>query len=221
MIPLFMFVSCVLAQAGCSCSPELPPVRPRGIIACRTPDTSAPSRAGRAPGVKTVSAGAMAGTFSVTSSGEAVYVMPLTAVPGRAGVAPRLALQYDSSAGEGALGAGFSIAGLSAITRCPKNLAQDGEIRGVRYDAEDALCLDDKRLVAVGRAAGTIEYRTFPDTMVKVVGHYAAEGDAPAEALFFEAMMPSGLVIEYGKSDGSKPRARGSRPRRATAAATP
>ncbi|WP_437729520.1 RHS repeat-associated core domain-containing protein [Sorangium sp. So ce861] len=204
-----MFLSCVLAQAACTCSPELPPVRQHGIIACRTRDPSAPPRAGRAPGVTTVSAGAMAGTFSVTSSGEAVYVMPLTAVRGRAGVEPRLALHYDSSAGEGVLGAGFSIAGLSAITRCPTSLAQDGEIRGVRYDAEDALCLDGKRLVAVGRAAGTIEYRTLPDTMVKVVGHYAAEGDAPAEALFFEAMMPSGLVIEYGKSYSGKPLARG------------
>ncbi|KYF90900.1 hypothetical protein BE20_16170 [Sorangium cellulosum] len=61
----------------------------------------------------------------------------------------------------------------------------------------------------MGRAAETVEYRTFPDTMVKVVGHYAAEGDAPAEALFFEAMMPSGLVIEYGKSDSGRPLAQG------------
>ncbi|WP_437727730.1 RHS repeat-associated core domain-containing protein [Sorangium sp. So ce861] len=209
LIPLLMFFGCVLAQGGCTCGPELPPIRPHGIIACRTRDPHDPPRASRAPGVKTVSAGAMAGAFSVTSSGEAVYVMPLTAVPGRAGVEPRLALHYDGSAGEGVLGMGFSIAGLSAITRCPKNLAQDGEIRGVRYDAEDALCLDDKRLVAAGRAARTIEYRTFPDTMVKVVGHYAAEEDAPAEALFFEAMMPSGLVIEYGKSESGKPLARG------------
>ncbi|XXT19469.1 RHS repeat-associated core domain-containing protein [Sorangium sp. So ce429] len=209
LIPLAMFMVCVLAQAGCSCSPELPPIRPHGTIACRTRDTHEPPRAGRAPGVKTTSAGTMAGTFSVTSSGDAVYVMPLATIPGRAGVEPRLALRFDGGAGDGVLGVGFSIAGLSAITRCPKNLAQDGEIRGVRYDAEDALCLDDKRLVAVGRAPGIIEYRTFPDTMVKVVGRYAAEGDAPAEALFFEAMMPSGLVIEYGRSETSKPLALG------------
>ncbi|KYF61036.1 type IV secretion protein Rhs [Sorangium cellulosum] len=139
--------------------------------------------------------------------------MPLASVPGRAGVEPRLALHYDSGAGEGVLGAGFSIAGLSAITRCPKNLAQDGEIRGVAYDGDDGLCLDGKRLIAVGRAPRTIEYRTFPDTMVKVVGHHAAEGRASAEALFFEAMMPSGLVIEYGRADSGKPRALGGAPR--------
>ncbi|WP_437813338.1 RHS repeat-associated core domain-containing protein [Sorangium sp. So ce1078] len=208
-----MFAACVLAEAGCTCTPELPPVRPHSTIACRTRDPSDPVSAGRAPGVKTVAAGAMAGTFSITSTGEATYVMPLVSVLGRAGVEPRLALQFDSGAGEGVLGAGFSIAGLSAITRCPKTLAQDGEIRGVRYDAKDALCLDNKRLVAVGRAPGSIEYRTFPDTMVKVVGHHAEEGQAPAEALFFEAMMPSGLVIEYGHGDSGKPLALGGAPR--------
>ncbi|WP_438023101.1 RHS repeat-associated core domain-containing protein [Sorangium sp. So ce233] len=209
LIPLAMFMVCALAQAACTCTPELPPIRPHGIIACRTRDPGEPTRAGGAPGVETVAAGATPGTFSVTSTGEATYVMPLVSVPGRAGVEPRLALHYDSGAGEGVLGAGFSIAGLSAIARCPKNLAQDGEIRGVAYDGDDGLCLDGKRLVAVERAPRTIEYRTFPDTMVKVVGHHAAEGDAPAEALFFEAMMPSGLVIEYGKSESSRPLALG------------
>ncbi|WP_420878113.1 hypothetical protein [Sorangium cellulosum] len=111
------------------------------------------------------------------------------------------------------LGAGFSIAGLSAITRCPKSLAQDGEIRGVRYDGDDALCLDGQRLVPVGEGAETIEYRTFPESFVKVVGHYGPEGGAPAEALFFEATLPSGRVVEYGRTDGSKPLARGGVPR--------
>ncbi|XXY14180.1 RHS repeat-associated core domain-containing protein [Sorangium sp. So ce216] len=213
LFPLAMFMLCVLAQAGCSCTPELPPIRPHRTIACRTRDASGPPVARGAPGVKTVAAGAIPGTFAVTSTGEAVYELPLVSVPGRAGVAPRLALHYDSAAGEGVLGAGFSVAGLSAITRCPKNLAQDGEIRGVAYDGDDGLCLDGKRLVPVGRAPGIIEYRTFPDTMVKVVGHYAADGDAPAEALSFEAMMPSGLVIEYGRGDSGKPLALGGAPR--------
>ncbi|WP_437303482.1 SpvB/TcaC N-terminal domain-containing protein [Sorangium sp. So ce388] len=173
-IPLLMFAICVLAQPACTCTPELPPIRPHGTIACQTRDASDPPVARGAPEVKTVAAGALPGTFAVTSTGEAVYELPLVSVPGRAGMEPRLALHYDSAAGEGLLGAGFSIAGLSAITRCPKNLAQDGEIRGVAYDGDDGLCLDGKRLVAVGRAPGTIEYRTFPDTMVKVVGRSAS-----------------------------------------------
>ena len=83
--------------------------------------------------------------------------MPLVTAPGRAGIEPQLSLTYDSSAGDGVLGVGFGIGGLSAITRCPSNLAQDGEIRGVRYDAEDKLCLDGKRLIPVGQSPGIIE----------------------------------------------------------------
>ncbi|WP_437668820.1 RHS repeat-associated core domain-containing protein [Sorangium sp. So ce131] len=214
LIPLLMFVTCVLAQAGCTCMSEPPPVRPHGIIACRTRDPGEPPRTGRRSGVPTVAAGAIPGTFSVTSTGEATYVMSLIAVPGRAGVEPQLALHYDSAAGEGVLGVGFSIAGLPAIAPCPKNRAQDDdEIRAVTYDGDDALCLDGRRLVVVGRAPGAVEYRTLPDTMVKVVGHYDAEDDAPAEALFFEAHLPSGLVIEYGKSESSRPLALGGAPR--------
>ncbi|WP_234022540.1 SpvB/TcaC N-terminal domain-containing protein [Sorangium cellulosum] len=220
MIPLAMFMICVLGQAGCTCMLESPPIRPHGIIACRTRDPGEPPRAGRRSGVPTVAAGAIPGTFSVTSTGEAAYVLPLIAVPGRAGVEPRLALHYDSAAGEGVLGLGFSIAGLTAIAPCPKNRAQDeGEIRAVTYDGDDALCLDGKRLVVVGRAPGTVEFGTFPDTMVKVVGHYDAEEDAPAEALFFEAHLPSGLVIEYGRSESSRPLALGGAPRAWLAAA--
>ncbi|KYG01643.1 hypothetical protein BE21_56380 [Sorangium cellulosum] len=140
---------------------------------------------------------------------------------------PRLQLVYRSDGGAGVLGAGFSIAGLSAITRCPKSLAQDGEIRGVRYDGDDALCLDGQRLVPVRERPGTIEYRMFPDTFVKVVGHYGPKGGAPAEALFFEAICPPAASSSTGepraasRSRGAASRARGSRTRPATAAATP
>jgi hypothetical protein len=98
------------------------------------------------------------------------------------------------------------------VRRCPQTL-QDGEIRGVRYDAGDPVCLDEKRLVVVGQGAGTIEMRTLPDTNVKVIGHLGPGGSKPAEALFFEVHMPSaGIVVEYGSDDGSKPLTPGGAP---------
>ncbi|WP_437738772.1 RHS repeat-associated core domain-containing protein [Sorangium sp. So ce1335] len=213
LIPLWMFLACVLAQGGCQCIFDEPAEPPHGFIACRTERGHRPARSRPAPAVETVAAGTISGTFSVTSTGEAVYTMDLAAPPPRAGMGPGLQLVYRSDGGDGVLGAGFSIAGLSAITRCPKSLAQDGEIRGVRYDGEDKLCLDDQRLVPVGEAPGLIEYRTLPDSFVKVIGHYPPEGGAPAEALFFEAFLPSGRVIEYGRTEGSRPLARGGAPR--------
>ncbi|WP_437480466.1 RHS repeat-associated core domain-containing protein [Sorangium sp. So ce1014] len=214
MIPLLMFLACVLAQGGCQCVRGDPPMDPSpGLIACRTQRAHGPATSRPTPEVETVAAGTLPGTFSITSTGEAVYTMELATVPSRAGMGPRLQLVYRSDGGDGVLGAGFSIAGLSAITRCPKSLAQDGEIRGVRYDRDDELCLDGQRLVPVGEGPGTIEYRTFPETFVKVVGHYPPEGGAPAEAHFFEAYLPNGRVVEYGRTEGSKPLALGGVPR--------
>ncbi|WP_437784541.1 RHS repeat-associated core domain-containing protein [Sorangium sp. So ce1097] len=214
IIPLLMFLACVLAQGGCQCTFDVPPLEPpHRLVACRTERAHSPATPRPAPEVETVAAGTIPGMFSISSTGEAVYTMDLTTVPSRAGMGPRLQLVYRSDAGDGVLGNGFSIAGLSAITPCPSTLAQDGEIRGVRYDGEDKLCLDGQRLVPVEQAPGTIEYRTFPDTFVKVVGHYPLEGASPAEALFFEAYLPDGRVVEYGRTEGSKPLAGGSVPR--------
>ncbi|KYG00647.1 hypothetical protein BE21_57210 [Sorangium cellulosum] len=65
------------------------------------------------PRSETVAAGAIGGTFSASSTGEATYTMPLAVPPGRAGMQPELAVSYDSSGGEGVLGMGFSVTGLS------------------------------------------------------------------------------------------------------------
>ncbi|WP_437620613.1 RHS repeat-associated core domain-containing protein [Sorangium sp. So ce1151] len=212
--PLLMFLACVLASGGCQCVLGEPPLEPpHGPVACRTQRAHGPATSRPAPEVETVAAGTIPGTFSITSTGEAVYTMDLASPPSRAGMGPRIQLAYRSDGGDGVLGLGFSIAGLSAIRRCPSTLAQDGEIRGVRYDGDDKLCLDGQRLVPVGQAPETIEYRTFPDTFVKVIGHYPPEGGAAAEALFFEAHLPTGRVVEYGRTEGSKPLARGGVPR--------
>jgi hypothetical protein len=73
---------------------------------------------------------------------------------------------------------GFSLQGLSRISRCPSNLAQDNHVRAVRYDTSDHFCLDGARLVQVAANAdskgSTVEYRTFPDQLAKIVAHYPA-----------------------------------------------
>ncbi|NUQ79313.1 MAG: type IV secretion protein Rhs, partial [Polyangiaceae bacterium] len=167
--------------------------------------TTSPSDA-----IETVAAGSAPGSFSITSTGEASFVMPLISVPGRAGVEPHITLAYSSAGGDGILGRGFSITGASAITRCPSNLARDGEIREVRYDALDQLCLDSRRLVVVGKELGGIEYRTLPDTHVKVIGRDPDDRGVPRS---FEVLHPSGLVVEYGTTEGTRPRGPGGVPR--------
>jgi hypothetical protein len=137
---------------------------------CPEPDPEQDLFPADLPASTTIEAGAIGGSFSVTSTGEAVYTMPLVVPPGRAGMQPALAISYDSTAGEGPLGVGFSISGLSSIARCPRNLAQDGEIQPVRDEQLEAFCLDGKRLVNYGLVN---VYRTFPDTFQQIVADYA------------------------------------------------
>jgi YD repeat-containing protein len=153
--------------------------------------------------IPTESAGTIPGTFSVSRTGEAVYTMPLSIVPGRAGVQPSLAIVYDSGQGEGLFGVGFSLAGLSSITRCPQNLAQDGRVRGVRYDEDDKLCLDGLRLVPIGshedaRLGHVEEYRTFPDTFQRVLAFYPKGWSNAKGPKSFEVYTKTGRILEYG-----------------------
>ncbi|MEZ4298906.1 MAG: SpvB/TcaC N-terminal domain-containing protein [Polyangiaceae bacterium] len=204
----------MLLQGACTCiTSEASPTGQRALLACvpqhPTRATTFAATFAEDPTVETAAVGSLQGTFSVTPTGEASFVLPISVPSGRAGIEPRLPLQYDSAAGDGVLGQGFSLTGLSAIARCAKNLPQDGEIESAQYSDADKLCLDGKPLVVVSQTPASVEYRTLPDTFVKVVGHRAAGGPGvPAGELpaWFEAFGPSGLVTEYGVSAASRPR---------------
>lgn len=147
--------------------------------------------------------GALQGTFAVTDRGSASYTIPIAVPPGRLGVQPVLSIRYTSSTGNGTLGMGWSLDGLSTITRCPQTVAQDGKVRGVRMDAGDRFCLDGQRLVALTNetygADGT-EYRTEIETFARVVSHGGSPDAGPA---FFEVRTRDGRILEYGNSTSS------------------
>jgi RHS repeat-associated protein len=203
---LMGIIACVLVHGGCTCVTSSPPPVRRAPLACVPQHPTHPTVVAAGSATETVAAGSLSAAFSVTSTGEAQLVLPLRAPPGRGGIEPRLALTYRSSGGDGVLGAGFSLAGLSAITRCPRNLEQDGEIRRVRHDGSDKLCLDGTPLVVTSQSPGLIEYRTVPDIHSKVLGHEPDEDGTPG---WFEVIAPSGVATEYGTSAGSRPRGPG------------
>ena len=70
------------------------------------------------------------GVASVAATGSARYSIPLSLPPGTKGLAPALAITYDSRSGNGLLGVGFRLTGLSRIQRCARTLAQDGYVAG-------------------------------------------------------------------------------------------
>lgn len=147
-------------------------------------------------------AAAVAGDFSVGADGAARYSIPLEAIPGPAGMAPALSLEYNSRSGNGYFGVGFSLTGVGAITRCPKNLADDGIVEGVKLDSTDPFCLGGLRLVAIkGEYGGNgTEYRTNPQTFAKIVS-YRGTGTANDGPEHFEVRTRDGLIHLYGYGD--------------------
>lgn len=143
--------------------------------------------------------GDIASSFDVSAMGAATYSIPLIAPSGVQGMEPKLALSYSSASGEGLLGPGWSLAGLSAITRCPQTLLQDGASKAISNSADDRFCLDGQRLMLVSGAAYGADgstYRTELDSFSKVVAH-GNLGGGPA---WFEVFSKSGRRSEYGSN---------------------
>jgi len=144
----------------------------------------------------TTAAGRTPTEFGVSHSGAATYRIPLWTPPGVGAVDLDLALVYASRAGNGPLGMGWSLAGLSSITRCNRTLAQDGAVGGVTNTTADRYCLDGQPLKLLSGAPGMAGavYATAIETFSRVVANGAA-GNGPAS---FTVTTKSGLIYEYG-----------------------
>ena len=153
--------------------------------------TTAAFAAGRTPGV-----------FGVSHSGAATYRIPIWTPPGVGDVQLDLALVYNSRGANGIAGVGWTISGLSVITRCNRTWAQDGAPRGVTNTLADRLCLDGQQLKLVSGTyggAGSV-YRTEIDTFARVEAS-GAIGNGPAS---FTVTTRNGLVYEYGTTADSQ-----------------
>ena len=147
--------------------------------------------------------GSTAGAFSVSKGGSASYSVPITVPPGGGGLTPKLSIDYDSGGGSGPAGYGFSVSGLSQITRCPPTWDQDGVLPDpVDFDSSDKFCLDGQRLIAVQGAYGEIgtEYRTETESFSKVVSVGGLANDPGS----FTVKTKSGLIYEYGTTPDSR-----------------
>lgn len=160
----------------------------------------APNTTGYAPG-------ATAGALSVDAVGNANYRLPIQVPPGTAGMQPDLALVYNSGGGNGHVGIGWAVAGLSAITRCPKTPAQDGGtagIDGIDYDADDRFCLDGQRLILVTGIYGAdgAEYRTEINQFAQIHSYGAVGAPVPGPQ-YFRVRTKSGRTYYYGNTADS------------------
>jgi len=141
--------------------------------------------------------GTMAGQAS-TDGGAAQYHVPIVVPSGRAGMQPDIALTYNSRSGNGVMGMGWTISGLSSIHRCPQTPEQDGQALGVSYSNTDRLCLDGQRLVAVSGTYGQdgTQYRTEVDSYARIT---QVGGDlGSTDSACFRVEQKNGRILHYG-----------------------
>lgn len=136
------------------------------------------------------------GTYGVSRTGAATYSIPIWAPRGPNGLEPHLTLVYNSQQASGYLGVGWSLAGVSAITRCNRTTAQDGTPAPVALTTADALCLDGERLQKTGGDYGVAgsTYQTEVANFEQVTA-YGSAGNGPA---YFIVQAPNGTQYEYG-----------------------
>ncbi|MGI9281756.1 MAG: SpvB/TcaC N-terminal domain-containing protein [Endozoicomonas sp.] len=143
-------------------------------------------------------AGSTGGEFRVNESGSATYSIPINLPAGIAGLTPQLGISYDSQGGNGHLGKGWSLSGLSSITRCRPTLEQDDSTS----ESHNKFCLDGQRLMAVSGNYGAngTEYRTEIDGQSKVVSYGAVSGYPQ----WFKVWRKDGSVSEYGNTTDAR-----------------
>ena len=160
---------------------------------------------------QTTVAGTLPGEFAVAPSGAATYRVPIQVPPGVAGMEPKLALVYSSQAGNGIMGVGWNIEGLSAITRCPQTMASDGVRGRLSYTAQDRFCLDGQRLMVVTGSYGAAdsEYRTEIDGFSRIRALGVAGGNTANGPASFVVQTKTGLTLEFGNTADSRVEAQG------------
>ncbi|MBP6882460.1 MAG: VCBS repeat-containing protein [Candidatus Levybacteria bacterium] len=140
-------------------------------------------------------AGATEGNFDVNSLGAATYSVPISVSPGTGGIQPKLSLSYSSQAGNGILGMGFAITGLSSISRCAATFASDGYSGEVTFGAGDKFCLDGERLIVVSGSYGGngAKYRTEHEQFSDIISS-GTKGVGPDA---FTVRTKAGLNMHY------------------------
>ena len=145
--------------------------------------------------------GLSAGEFRVDETGAANYSMPISIPKGTAGVQPSVALNYSShNLAGGPLGVGWSISGISAISRCAQTPIHDnGNIQGVQYNSQDKFCLDGQRLILKSGTYGApgSTYRTEVDSFATITAFGGSSSNGPQ---YFEVKNKAGETHYYGNS---------------------
>lgn len=154
------------------------------------------------------SVGATNGKFSVDQSGNAQFEIPLYTPRGAGGLTPNLSLVYNSSYGDGLLGFGWQLHGMSSIALCRQAPEHgDGPVSTWMTDnpTSAVYCLDGERMDLVSGTNGAqgAVYRLESDSMTEIVVESAGSSDSQGSSYYsipqvFAVYGKDGTVRHYG-----------------------
>ena len=159
-----------------------------------------PQESGVLPVNTSYPVGSINGSISVGPTGAASYVVPIDIPPGRNGMKPNLSLVYNSQGGEGLLGLGWALSGLSAVTRVPTDFYHEGYIDVVDFDSNDKFALAGQRLIPIGGD----QYRTENESFSKITLYGSSTNPS-----YFKVETKEGLELYYGNTSDSRVEASG------------
>ncbi len=130
--------------------------------------------------------------ISVAPDGAATAHIPLWVAPGRNGMQPELALDYNSRGGRSVVGHGWQLSGIPTITRCPKTAADSGSVSAaIKFDSSDQFCLDGEPLVV---DPSDNSFRTLHDSFRKIKITATNNSGVPAQ---FQAYQRDGRTLTF------------------------
>lgn len=132
------------------------------------------------------------GTVDVSPTGGAMYQLPIQVSPGSKGVQPNLSIVYNSQSGNGLLGYGWNLGGLSSIIRVNKNPYYDNDVDAITLTELGALMFDGVRLVKLDTSSAFYYPANNPYTKVE----YADNS--------FTVTTQDGVVMQFGSTPNSQ-----------------
>lgn len=140
------------------------------------------------------------GTIEVNDNGQLQFTLPIALPPAIKSVAPQINLIYTSGSGNGVAGYGWTISGVTGISRMGRNIEKDDEVRTIQFDYTDYYMFSGQRLILKSGEYGKdgAEYATEKYSNIKI--RSIGENTAQNGPLYFEITFEDGSQAVYGSS---------------------
>lgn len=137
----------------------------------------------------------------VTPTGAKTYSIPISVPAGINNITtPQLVLSYNSQQRGGHMGEGWSLAGLSSITRTQHSLYYDNYVYGISLSGEGPFCIDGIRLIRVS-GNGTVGSYKSEYGNIYVKAYFDTY-----KTLYFDVFYPNGCKAVFGYKNNTETR---------------